>query len=97
VVIVEVAVQEGQELGLGLGCEDEAADEVAVTDGVEGGFGLSLFCDGAVGLGPVGPGGSALGIGSGFRDANNLSGMYVSLPPTYTTVHNFEADLARKL
>jgi hypothetical protein len=27
-----------------------------------------------LGLGPVGPGGGALGLGSGFRDVNNLFG-----------------------
>jgi hypothetical protein len=72
VVIVVVAGQERQEHGLGLGPEDEDVGEEAVADGVEGGLGLTLWCGRAVGLGPVGPGGSALGFGTWFRHLDRV-------------------------
>ena len=71
-VIVEVAVEDGEEFFLGLGPEDEGAGEEAVADGVEGGLGFALFGGGAVGLGPVGPGGSALGFGTWLRHLNRV-------------------------
>src|SRR5947209_8153395 len=84
-VFVEVVVEDGFEFRVVLAGEDEGAGEEAVAEGVEGGFGFTFGGDGALRPAPVGPGGSALGVGSGFWDAIHLFGHMCLLTPTYRT------------